>query len=129
MKRLRHALVVALAGLLLLLCGAAGCLSPTLPLPPPEEPDYIAQSADGLWDIRGSSRPGSLVIIKNIDNGSIVGVEDLNDTGRYYVQLPALLCDEAEVFEIIDETEVSSPTRFIIRPTDDPTLPPCDSGG
>lgn len=48
------------------------CQSPTLPLPPPNEPDYLTtsdgQSAEVLGG-PGSAIPGALVMIFNVDTG------------------------------------------------------------
>jgi hypothetical protein len=100
---------------LLFAIGAGACLSPTLPLPPPEEPDSISQgSEDGFWDVRGSNTPGSVVLVKNLSTGLISGVEDKDGDGRYFVRVAGELCDGAEVYEIVG-TDTSDATFFILE--------------
>ena len=93
----------------------ASCLSPTLPLPPPAEPDSILPGSEkGVWSIRGNCSPGAIVLINNLNSGTITGTEDRDHNGRYFVQVPAEECDVAEVWELIDTT-VSNSTYFVIQ--------------
>ena len=63
-----------LLALALWAAGLAACLSPTLPLPPPEEPTSISASAvEGYWDVRGQCTPGAVVLVKNVATGVIAG--------------------------------------------------------
>ncbi len=113
----RHRLALGLfavgAGLL------AGCLSPTLPLPPPDEPDSIRMGVcDGSvcsWEIAGSCDPGSRVTV--IDEATGIGAvfEDRKNSGRYIVTLLARQCDLASV-TVERDGETSSPTKFVIDP-------------
>ena len=98
---------------LLVLSGA--CLSPTLPLPPPAEPDQITLSETGTWDVRGGCTAGSTVLIQNVSTGVIFGAEDKDFNGRYFVQVEGEACDVAELIEISD-SHVSSPTYFVLEP-------------
>lgn len=100
-----------------LLCVAlAACLSPTLPLPPPEEPDSVGLSDDAdIWEVRGQCTPGALVLIQNLATGLIVGIEDRDADGRYFLRVEGQLCDPAEVSEIIDTTS-SDETFFLLEP-------------
>ncbi|MEQ9325201.1 MAG: hypothetical protein RIF41_38905 [Polyangiaceae bacterium] len=101
--------------------GLAACLSPTLPLPPPEEPTSISASAeDGYWDVRGQCTPGAVVLVKNIATGVIAGTEDDDADGRYLVRLEGDVCDPAEVTEII-ESESSPATFFVLQPVTNST--------
>lgn len=93
---------------------AGACLSPTLPLPPPAEPDQITLSAEGVWDVRGTCTPGATVLIQNVSTGVIFGTEDQDYNGRYFLQVDAQACDVAEVIEIVDST-VSSATYFVLE--------------
>src|SRR5687767_13877147 len=95
--------------LLLGLFGIAACLSPTLPLPPPEEPDSITTSEEGVFEVRGSNTPGSVVLIKNVNTGVISGVEDKDSDGRYFIRVEGETCDGAEVYEIVG-TDTSDTT-------------------
>ena len=97
--------------------GMAACLSPTLPLPPPESPDSVGVSTDpGVWDIRGSCAPGAVVLVKNVDTGIISGVEDKDSDGRYFVSIEAEECDTAEVIQLLDN-DSSDGTFFIVETT------------
>lgn len=104
--------------LLGLALAAPACLSPTLPLPPPEEPDGIELAEDGLWHVRGSCTPGAMVLVQNLATGAIDGIEDKNADGRYFIRVPGELCDPAEVFEVIDDT-TSDRTFFLLEPKGD----------
>jgi hypothetical protein len=103
----------ALLGLALL---APACLSPTLPLPPPEEPDSVELADDGVWHVRGSCTSGALVLVQNLATGAIDGIEDKDADGRYFLRVPGELCDPAEVFEVIDN-DTSDRTPFLLEPT------------
>ena len=93
---------------------ATACLSPTLPLPPPEAPDSIAMSQPGLWDVRGSCTPGARVLI-TLEDGTITGREDTDNDGRYFIQIQAELCEGAEVTEVVGG-KASDATFFVVEP-------------
>ncbi len=93
----------------------AACLSPTLPLPPPEEPDGVGLSGDpDIWEVRGQCTPGALVLIQNLATGLIVGVEDQDADGRYLVRVEGQTCDPAEVRELIGNAS-SDGTFFLLE--------------
>lgn len=97
------------------ICCLAACLSPTLPLPPPEAPDAIGLSDEaGVWEVRGTNTPGSVVLVKNLNTGVIAGAEDKDSDGRYFVRIAGSLCDGAEVYEIIG-TDTSGTTFFLLE--------------
>ncbi len=106
--------LIPIAGVCLAL---TACLSPTLPLPPPEEPDGVAMSSteEGVWDIRGSSTPGAVVLIKNVSTGIIAGTEDDDGDGRYFIRVEGDLCNGAEVQELIGN-DTSDTTFFLLEP-------------
>lgn len=93
-----------------------GCLSPTLPLPPPEPPDQISPQAatPGMWTIEGTCTAGALVTVFDEKTGVGVIVEDRDGDGRYQVELEASACDLAWVAQQVD-TEESSRTSFVIQ--------------
>jgi len=109
MKR-RH--LLGLAGTTI--AGAAGCLSPTLPLPPPDEPESIGLGSEGQWQVRGACEPGATVLVKNNATGTIVGVEDRTRNGRYFVEVEGDPCDRAEVWQLVDG-ESSTATGFLLE--------------
>jgi hypothetical protein len=81
------AIVGALAG--------ASCLSPTLPLPPPEL-ETVTQSPDPThWIVTGTCAPGALVTVLNDDTGTGVVYEDRTESGHWFVELEAEKCDRA----------------------------------
>jgi hypothetical protein len=98
------------------LSALVGCLSPTLPLPPPEEPSAITpESATGdVWIISGSCLQGALVTVFNETTGVGAVVEDRDRDGQYEVRLEASLCDVAWVDEALGE-ERSGRTTFVVQ--------------
>ena len=96
-------------------CLLAGCLSPTLPLPPPEEPTTISESpTPGVWSVSGTCTQGAMVLIRDERTGVIAGGEDRLHTGHYAIQVQAQECDTATVFEVVEDN-VSGGTSFLIR--------------
>lgn len=80
----------------LLLCAASaflasGCLSPTLPLPPPGEPEVTGPNEQGLVRVAGSAPRNSWVTAFNraTQRGFIQAVPD----GRYDIEFPAVVGD------------------------------------
>lgn len=115
-RRSKRLLVPALvvAGLALLI---PGCLSPTLPLPPPDPPDSVeAANEPGAWNLRGSVTPGAVVLVKNLNTGVITGTEDDQASGRYFMRVDANQCENGEVWELLG-SEVSRSTTFPFVPT------------
>lgn len=95
---------------------AAGCLSPTLPLPPPDEPESIrGNDGETEWEVRGTCTPGALVLVRNIDRGTIDGADDQNADGRYFVRVRGAACAACEVFELVDG-DISPATFFVLEP-------------
>jgi hypothetical protein len=93
----------------------ASCLSPTLPLPPPDAPQTISVGIEpGTWRVQGQCTAGAVVLVKV--NGLIAGIEDTNHDGRYSLTIKAEACDEAEVWELFVDT-TSKSTGFIVQPT------------
>ena len=60
----------------------AGCLSPTLPLPPPDRPDVTAPDDGGLVRLQGLAVPQAEVIAWNHRNDLIAG-QVTGDDARY----------------------------------------------
>jgi hypothetical protein len=104
----------------------SSCLSPTLPLPPPEQPDSIQVGATpGTWRVSGTCDAGAIVTVINEKTGLGVVVEDRTNSGSYSVTLEGAQCDTATVRELFMGQE-SGPTGFTLAarspgdPTDNP---------
>jgi hypothetical protein len=95
--------------------GASACLSPTLPLPPPEEPSTVELQSDGeTWAVRGRCTRGAQVVVLNEATGRGVVFEDREQSGAYAVLLPASVCDLASVTIVVDG-EASGSTSFVVQ--------------
>lgn len=90
---------------------AASCLSPTLPLPPPE-PDSIQEARTGVWIVSGSCQKGATITVTNTSKHRGVVVEDFEQIGNYSIEIEADLCDTGSVSEQIGN-EVSNETGFV----------------
>jgi len=116
--------VLALTSALALV--ASSCLSPTLPLPPPEQPSTItAGAAPGTWEVFGSCTQGALVTVFNEQTGRGAVFEDRSLVGSYHVTIEGAECDLAWVREEVT-VGASAPTSFVLAtrklgdPTDNP---------
>jgi hypothetical protein len=94
---------------------AASCLSPTLPLPPPDHPDNIEPGmATGTWNIGGQCIAGALVTVFNTATAHGVVVEDINNTGSYHVTIGGNACDVVWVAQQTSDGE-SSEAGFVLQ--------------
>jgi hypothetical protein len=112
---------------LAVLATTASCLSPTLPLPPPEQPDTISESSAGLWQISGTCIAGAVVtVFDSVTHRGIV-VQDVAQVGSYHVALPGQACDYVWVMQETDGDDVSSETGFVLQTTvnGEPVGTPC----
>jgi hypothetical protein len=92
----------------------AGCVSPTLPLPPPDAPDgFSVETATGEWTVTGTCLQGALVTVFNEDTGEGSVIEDRDLDGRYEVRIQAQRCDSGWVQQTIGQ-DVSAPTTFVV---------------
>jgi hypothetical protein len=106
-----------LAALLASLAGSA-CVSPTLPLPPPEPSDIRPASTPGTWIISGkSNEPHALIVIQDERTNQGVSVISSADTRAYSVEIEASPCDAAEVLELDENSHEIGRTPFVIEPT------------
>jgi hypothetical protein len=99
----------------LLLLGA--CLSPTLPLPPPEEPGSISDLGNGEWAITGRCIEGAQVIGYNDATGRGSVFIDRNTDGIYTLAIEGEACDVVVIQQVIDD-EASAETRVVLQPTE-----------
>lgn len=87
----RHVLVLGL------IPWFAGCLSPTLPLPPPARPDISPPDSSGITTVRGRVPDGTTAMIENLANGKLSGTAT-GDDGLYTLQVPAEVDDQIAVY-------------------------------
>lgn len=90
----------------------AGCLGPTLPLPPPsalvEAPD-----AEGFATVVGEALPGAYVLVLNLDTDQgVIGRAD--DAGRYRIRIRAEVGHTLEVWQMTGSD--SGPHRTAVVP-------------
>lgn len=62
----------------------AGCLSPTLPLPPPSPPE-VEQVGPGVYELRGSLPMPGTVYVRNQRTGLIFGDDKVEQLYRFNV--------------------------------------------
>lgn len=93
-------------------CGllASSCLSPTLPLPPPENPSVSKVDVDGnvtLTGGPGSVEAGALVYGFNVrvEKGQIVRATDI---GSFRLVLPAQVGDQLTVWQEVGTEQSAS---------------------
>ena len=111
--RRRNLLTFAFAAAFALL--GASCLSPTLPLPPPDV-ESVQAAGPGQWTVSGSCIPGAVISVFNDKQGQGVLVEDSDLSGRFIVTLTADLCDSAWVPQVRG-TPASTAVPFVIEAT------------
>ena len=111
--RRRNLLTFAFAAAFALL--GASCLSPTLPLPPPDV-ESVQAAGPGQWTVSGSCIRGAVVSVFNDKQGQGVLVEDSDLSGRFIVTLTADLCDSAWVSQV-SGTQASTEVPFVIEAT------------
>ncbi len=95
----------------------AGCLSPTLPLPPPEEPGSIS-NVEGEWTIVGTCIEGAEVVGYNEATGRGAVYMDRDGTGVYTLTIEAVECDTLVLKQLLGD-EASDETRVVLTETVD----------
>jgi hypothetical protein len=94
-----------------------GCVSPTLPLPPPDAPLAISGNPTlDEWTVSGTCIQGALVTVFNEETGEGSVVEDRDLDGRYEVRIKGQRCDTGWVQQSQGQ-EVSSSTTFVLVET------------
>jgi hypothetical protein len=109
--RRRHLLPLALCAAFALL--GASCLSPTLPLPPPDI-ESIQSTDHREWTIAGSCAPGAVVSVFNVTQNQGVLIEDVDLSGKFVVTLSAAQCDRGWVSQV-SGTETSAQAPFVFE--------------
>lgn len=88
-----------------------GCLSPTLPLPPPEKPVVTQPDAQGNIELSGDVDPGSIAEAFDLRTNRLYGQE--TDSGHYDFKMPAHSGDEVE-FRYEVNSDVSPSIVFVV---------------
>lgn len=89
-----------------------GCLSPTLPLPPPGDPTVSATDTAGLVRLTGAVEADSDVFAKNHTTGQIRG--QFTKSGIYDFTIEAQERDAISLWYTQGSIE-SPPTEFVIK--------------
>ena len=118
MRRLPRRKVLAWAGLSVL--GAPACLSPTIPLPPPEVPDTL-QVGEGRYKLRGALPFVARVVVRNKRTAVVNGLDSVL---LYEFEVLAEPTDTMILWYETD-TDISSPAIFRL----DRTNPIVGDGG
>lgn len=95
------------------LLAVVGCLSPTLPLPPPSRPDVTSPDSAGFVRLSGVVQRESTVFALNQRVGRIVG-QTTDETGEYELELSAEVGDRLVLWYRNGADE--SPTTEVIVP-------------
>lgn len=107
-------------GAALLLALPLGCLSPTLPLPPPNRPDVSPPDASGITTIIGRVPEGTTALAQNLNNGRLVG--QVTADGAYELKLPAAIGDQVAIW--YRDGLLDSGATQVTVPAKSATLPP-----
>jgi hypothetical protein len=89
----------------------AGCLSPTLPLPPPDKP-MVSSVSDGLVRLTGNVEPQSEVFALD-RNSNLIGGQ-YTDSGDYDFTMQAADRDSMTLW-YVNGTVESPPKDFILK--------------
>lgn len=114
----RSRLVALVLGCLLL----GACQSPTLPLPPPNEPDYLATPDGQHTEIiggPGSAIPGALLMVFNVDvgEGVIVTVGSRGEfSARIETSFAAAPVNTVEIWQRHGRADSPSITKLVREP-------------
>jgi hypothetical protein len=92
-------LLLVVAGLCL-----ASCLSPTLPLPPPDRPSVSAPDENGLVRVQGVAVPKAEVIAWNRQSDLLAG-QVTGDDSHYDFTIKAQVSDNIELWYIQGDEE------------------------
>lgn len=93
--------------------GVASCQSPTLPLPPPGQPEVSGVSSDGTIRVEGGAIADALVFVLNDRTGRGV-IETASPGGGYRAVIEARVGDPIEVWQQVG-LDVSSPILVRVK--------------
>jgi hypothetical protein len=101
-----------------------GCLSPTLPLPPPDAPSETAGAQPGTIHLHGvNAQPNALVIIRNnfpnpaenLAPGQHVGIALSDAKGTWDVDVFAAKGDVLEIWQEVSPEDASPTIDFQVN--------------
>lgn len=92
---------------------AVSCLSPTLPLPPPNRPTIEGPDSAGNVTLSGSALPGANVYADNLVTGASAGQMADPQTGYYSFKVAAQVGDDMDLFYVY-QSESSNKLYFTI---------------
>jgi len=114
-QRRRGLLSIFLIALIAALLGS-GCLSPTLPLPPPDVTSmHLSAEGEGVWAISGECIAGALVTVFNETTGEGAVIEDRAMTGKFTVFIKASACDLAWAKQDQGSETSTHSTSFVVQ--------------
>ncbi len=88
----------------------AGCLAPTIPLPPPDSPDAFVGSADGLVRLASKSGalPDAIVVVYNTNQtvppSERVSGAQADQAGAWTCEIRAMAGDVLRISQELDNT-------------------------
>jgi hypothetical protein len=86
-----------------LAASAPGCLSPTLPLPPPVV-ESVTQGDSGYWEITGDCYAGADVWVKNVSVAAAPGwTIECATNGLFNLSVAGKACDRIDVIQVMNE--------------------------
>jgi hypothetical protein len=88
--------------LALAIVATSSCLSPTLPLPPPNKPDVQGPDASGNVTLSGTVIPGANVHANNLNSGASAEQRADPHTGKYRFKIGASIGDRMELYYVYD---------------------------
>lgn len=107
---------------------STGCLSPTLPLPPPSRPEVSAPDAEGNIRISGVVQSRATVFALNQRTDQVVG-EITGADGVYDLSMQAEVGDLISVWQSIDTKESGTVEVIVPEVTPMNGTPPPPMGG
>lgn len=99
--------------MLVVLTSAVSCLSPTLPLPPPNRPNIEGPDSTGNVTLSGRVLPGANVYADNLVTGASAGQRADTQTGEYRFRIAAQVGDDMVLFYKYD-SEFSDRLNFTV---------------
>jgi hypothetical protein len=111
--------------LLMLSLGLLGCLSPTMPLPPPSKPDIDGPDGSGRVVLSGRIPKANSVYVDNLSTGYSAGQVLDPQTGAYRFAVDANIGDRMSMFYRVGADD--SEARLFAIP--EPTSSDAASGG